>query len=84
MPLLDEGVRLAQIGHDVFGVEPKNERTALRELIRSGDAWLVACAIATVGELGMRELRSEIEPLSHKAGTEVGLVAQSALATLTP
>jgi hypothetical protein len=50
--------------------------------MRSGDAWIAACAVATAAELGLRDLRPEIEPLSRKAGAEVVMVARSALATL--
>ena len=39
--------------------------------MRNGDAWIVACAVATAGELGLRDLRPEIEPLSRKAGADV-------------
>jgi ATP:ADP antiporter, AAA family len=83
LPLLDEGPRRAQAGREVFGIEAKDTRTALRELMRSGDSWLVACAIATAAELGAADLRPDIEPLSRSAGKEVGLVARSALATLS-
>lgn len=82
LPLLDEDSRLTEIAHDVFGLEPRDSRSALRELIRSGDSWLVACAIATAAELRLSDLRPEIESLSRRAGTEVGPVAESALATL--
>jgi len=54
----------------------------LRELMKSGDSWLVACAVATTAELGMRDLRPEIEPLARRAGADVVTVARSALATL--
>lgn len=82
MPLLEDDPRLVEVGRAVFGVEPRDPRSALKELIRSGDNWLVACAVATAAELGIRELREEIEPLAHRAGTDVGPVAQSALAAL--
>ena len=83
LPLLDEDARLTQVARDIFGMEPLDAKTALRELMRSGDAWLVACAVATAAELKLTDLRPEIEPLSHKAGTEVGPVAQNALAVLS-
>jgi AAA family ATP:ADP antiporter len=83
LPLLDEDSRLVEVARDVFGLEPRDEKEALRELMRAGDSWLVACAVATAAELGFKDLRPEIEPLAHRAGTEVSPVAQSALATLT-
>jgi len=82
LPLLDEGARLSQTGKDLFGVEVKDQRAALRELMRSGDSWLVACAVATAAELNLRELRPEIEPLATKSGADVTGVARSALVAL--
>lgn len=82
LPLLDDDVQIAQVGRDVFGLEPRDEKAALRELMKSGDSWLVACAVATAAELGCRDLRPDIEPLAHRSGTEVSPVAQSALAAL--
>lgn len=82
LPLLDEDTRIAQSGRDLFGVEAKDQRAAIRELMKSGDSWLVACAVATAAELDLKELRSEIEPLTRKAGAEVGAVARSALVAL--
>jgi ATP/ADP translocase len=82
MPLLDEQTRVPQAGKDLFGVAQRDTKTALRELMHSGDSWLVACAVATAAELRATELRTDIEPLARKAGTEVGPVAQSALAAL--
>jgi ATP:ADP antiporter, AAA family len=82
MPLLDEQARVPQAGRDLFGLVPSDMKTALRELMRSGDSWLVACAVATAAELKATELRTDIEPLARKGGTEVGPVAQSALAAL--
>ncbi len=82
LPLLDEGARVTQTGRDLFGLEEKDQRAALKELMRSGDAWLTACAVATAAELGLRDLRTDIEPLSRKSGADVGMVARAALATL--
>jgi AAA family ATP:ADP antiporter len=82
LPLLDEEPRVTQVGREVFGLEPRDAQTALRELMQSGDSWLVACAVATAAELRLKELRPEIEPLSKRAGTEVGQVAQSAILAL--
>jgi ATP:ADP antiporter, AAA family len=82
LPLLDEEPRVTQVGRELFGVQPRDAQTALRDLIRSGDPWIVACAVATAAELGLTQLRADIEPLSHRAGTEVGQVAQSAILAL--
>lgn len=82
LPLLDETPRIMQTGRDLFGVEPKDQQSALKSLMKSGDPWLVACAVATAADLKLNALRPEIEPLVQKAGPEVGLVARSALAAL--
>jgi AAA family ATP:ADP antiporter len=82
LPLLDEDARIQQVGRDLYGLQPRDPKTALRDLIRSKDSWLVICAIATAADLRLSELRSDIEPLSRRAGTEVGQVAQSAVAAL--
>jgi AAA family ATP:ADP antiporter len=82
MPLLDDSLRVAQTGRELYGIEEKDVETALRDLIRSGDSWLTACAIATAAELKAHQLAPEIVPLSRRAGTEVGMVARSALAVL--
>jgi hypothetical protein len=82
LPLLDESARLMQTGRDLYGIEEKDKGAALRELMRSGDAWLTACAVATAAEWRLRALKSDIEPLARKAGPDVGMVARSALAAL--
>lgn len=81
MPLLDDDGRAAVVGRDLFGLEIRSGKEALRDLMRTGDSWLVACAVATAAEMGLKELRPDIESLAHKSGTEVSPVAQSALAT---
>jgi AAA family ATP:ADP antiporter len=82
LPLLDDEVRVTQSGRELYGIENKDVETALRDLIRSGDAWLTACAIATAAELRARQLAPEIAPLTERSGSEVSQVAQSALAVL--
>ena len=51
---------------------------AVRELIRSGDPWLVSCAIAAAAELQFRSLAPEIALAAKEAAEEVGEVARSA------
>ena len=82
LPLLDEEARIVQTGRDLFDVEVKDQSEALRRLLRSGDSWIVACAAAASAELGLYDLRSEIEPLARNAGADVGQVARAALASL--
>jgi len=40
-------------------------REALRILLHSGDGWLCACALHTIGHAQMRELETEVRALSH-------------------
>jgi hypothetical protein len=61
----------------------KDQSTALRRLLRSGDAWIVACAAAASAELGLYDLRGDIEPLARNAGDDVGVVARAALTSLS-
>ena len=82
LPLLDDEIRVTQSGRELYGIETRDVETALRDLIRSGDSWLTACAIATAAELKAKQLAPEIVPLSERAGTEVSQVAQAALAVL--
>jgi hypothetical protein len=83
LPLLDEDSRLSQVGRDVFGLQPLDAPSALRQLMRSGDRWLVACAIATAAELRAKELRPEVEAHARRgADTEVAQVAMSVLPAL--
>jgi len=56
--------------------------SAIRELIRSGDPWLVACAVAAAGELGMRRLAPDIQEAAKNTGEEVAEVARSVAAQL--
>jgi hypothetical protein len=83
LPLLDEEARIVQTGRDLFGVEVKDQSAALRRLLHSGDAWIVACAAAAAAELGLQDLRGEIEPLARNADADVGAVARAALASLS-
>ena len=82
LPLLDEESGVAQRGRELFGLAEKQVPSALRQLINSGDSWLVACAIATAAELKIAELRPDIVSLSESAGTEVGAVAKAAALAL--
>jgi hypothetical protein len=83
LPLLDEDARVSQVGRDMFGLQALDAASALRQLMRSGDRWLVACAIATAAELNVKELRPEVEAHARRgADNEVGQVALSVLPAL--
>jgi ATP:ADP antiporter, AAA family len=83
VPLLDEDGMLARRGQELFRIDPKDAASALRDLIRSGDAWLSACAIAAAAELKLRELLAEIRAIGDEAGREVAEVARAAEAALS-
>ncbi|MBC7928003.1 MAG: hypothetical protein H7039_20345 [Bryobacteraceae bacterium] len=83
LPLLDDDSRVREVGQDLFGVNPSDASGALRILLRSGDNWLVACAIATAAELRANDLRTDIESHARKSGTDVQPVAEKALLTLS-
>jgi AAA family ATP:ADP antiporter len=78
MPLLDASGSAVDRGHDLFGIEKKNAETAVRELIRSGDSWLVACAMAAAAELKIRRLDPDIREVVRHAGAEVAEVGRAA------
>lgn len=79
MPLLDAP---QQAGRDLFGIAPLDAPAALGELIRAGDPWLKACAIAAAAELKMEGLRGAIAAAAETAGAEVAAVARAAAAAL--
>src|SRR5206468_3537705 len=82
LPLLDAPEHLHEHGKELFGVEVLTAEDAIRELIRSHDPWLVACAMAAAAELGMRSLAGEIRQAGQEAQEEVLEVARSAEARL--
>lgn len=82
MPLVEDTGRLSENGKHLFGIERKTPETALRELMQSGDVWLVSCAAAAAAELGLRGLRDDMESLRGKAGAEVDRVLESAAGAL--
>jgi ATP/ADP translocase len=82
LPLLDAPEHLHDHGQELFGVESRTAEDAIRELIRSRDPWLVACAMAAAAELGMRTLAPEIHQAGEQCAEEVLEVARSAEARL--
>ncbi len=78
LPLLDAPEHILDHGRELFGVEVRTAEEAVRELIRSGDPWLVSCAIAAAAELQFRSLAPEIALAAKEAAEEVGEVARSA------
>ncbi len=82
MPLVDDTGRMSETGRQLFGIEPKTAETALRDLLHSGDVWLVSCAAAASAELKMAGLREDILSLRGKAGDAVDKVIESTVASL--
>jgi AAA family ATP:ADP antiporter len=82
LPLLDEPGNLMERGRDLFGVEVRSPEEAIRTLIRSGDSWLVSCAMAAAAELKLRSLVPDITQAARDAGADVGRVALAAQAAL--
>jgi len=82
LPLLDASTHLAETGRHLFGIEVKTAETAVRDLIRSGDPWLVACAMAAAAELGLHALAPDIQEAGRICGADVAEVARAAAARL--
>jgi AAA family ATP:ADP antiporter len=78
LPLLDAPEHLLERGRDLFGVEVRSAEAAIRELIRSHDPWLVACAIAAAAELNLRSLAPDIAVAAQDAVEDVAEVARAA------
>ena len=62
--------------------QARTAEDAVRDLIRSRDPWLAACAMAAAAELGMRNLAPEIHQAAAESEEEVLEVARSAEARL--
>ncbi len=82
LPLLDTAASNGAAARAQFGVEPLGAEAAVRELIRSGDPWVKACAIATAAEQSFRGLREDIAAAAEHAGADVTQVARAAAAAL--
>jgi AAA family ATP:ADP antiporter len=82
LPLLDAPEHLLEHGKELFGVETRTVEEAVRELIRSHDPWLAACAMAAAAELDLRSLAPEIHQAAAASEEEVGEVARAAEARL--
>ncbi len=82
VPLLDSPAHLSQRGQELFGIERRTAESAIQELIRTGDPWLAACAMAAAAELKLRGLAPEIQRAAQQAAREVAEVARAAAAAL--
>jgi AAA family ATP:ADP antiporter len=82
LPMIDGSPHLLDIGREEFGIHVPDLETAIRLQLRSGDSWLMACAIATAAELNLKELSREIASVTDSASPEVAEVARDAVAAL--
>lgn len=82
LPLLDEPDNVMETGKSLFGIQRKDTEAAVRDLIRSGDTWLVACAMGTAAELKIRKLAPDITEAAQAGNSDVAQVGESAAAAL--
>jgi AAA family ATP:ADP antiporter len=82
IPLLDAPEHRMDRGRELFGLEPLTAEEAIRELIRSRDPWLAACAMAAAADLQLRSLAPDIALAAGDSGAEISEVARSAEAAL--
>jgi ATP:ADP antiporter, AAA family len=82
LPLLDSSETLAERGRDLFGIEVRDAESAIRDMIRSPDPWLSACAMAAAAERHYYGLKQDILAVEKQSGAEVAEVARSAAEAL--
>lgn len=81
LPLLDDPARLIDRGQELFGIERKTPESALREMIRSGNMWLVSCAVSAAADLKIASLKEEVSGLLGHSGPDVDRVVEKAIAS---
>jgi ATP/ADP translocase len=81
LPLIDSMESPEQSGLMLFGIRPAEPETVLREMIRHGDPWLRACAVAAAAELKLSRLAGEIRAAAGY-GPQLAAVSDAALAQL--
>ncbi len=84
LPLLDAPEQLPETGKEFYGLEIRTAEDTIRELIRSSDPWLAACAISAAVELELRGLAPDIRQAAQDQDSQetVWQVARSAQARL--
>jgi AAA family ATP:ADP antiporter len=82
LPMLDGSPYLLDVGRDAFGIEVPDLESAIRQQIRLGDPWLVACAAAAAAELRLRSLRADLAAIAERPDERVAPVARQAAAAL--
>jgi AAA family ATP:ADP antiporter len=74
LPLFEGSGTVLARGKELYGVDLPTAEDALRQLLKTGDNWLVCCAMATAGEWKLKQLAEEIRCLKD-SGEEVCAVA---------
>ncbi|MCX6628161.1 MAG: hypothetical protein NTW28_11105 [Candidatus Solibacter sp.] len=82
MPLLESRDRVASHARESFRALAGSPETAIAEMLRSADSWVVTCAIATAAEMKLKSLAADIATASRHAGQETVAVAHQAAAAL--
>ena len=82
LPLLEDPARAQLRGHDLFKIDVPDVETAIRLLIKSGDEWLASCAIATAGQLKLRNLVPDINGVCESSTGDVCQVARDCAVAL--
>jgi hypothetical protein len=82
MPLLEPRDRVASHARESFRKIASSPQTAIAEMLRSGDSWIVTRAIATAAEMKLNGLAADIVRAGEHAGQETIAVARHAAAAL--
>ena len=82
MPLLESRDRVASHARESFRKLASSPEAAIAEMLRSGDSWILTCAIATAAEMKIKGLAADIVRASEHAGQETVAVARQAAAAL--
>jgi AAA family ATP:ADP antiporter len=82
LPLLEAPEYVLDQGRWLFGIESPTLEATIRDLLRSSDPWLRACALAVVAELKLRSLAPDVAHAAAEADERVSEVARLASTTL--
>jgi len=82
LPTLESPERAVEHGSSRFGIEPRDAESTIRNLLDSGDPWLVACAMAAAAELKLLGVATDIRAAAARSAPDISQVADNALAEL--
>ncbi len=77
LPLLEAPEYVLDQGRGLFGIESPTLEATIRDLLRSSDPWLRACALAAAAELKLRSLAPDVAHAAAEADERVSEVAPS-------